>query len=162
RRRVETVISATQTSGRSAAGRPEARAEQESADSGPSQPLPGDPAGDAAGPPAPRPDVATSPIPRTPFQVFLGLFVCCQIFFLVTTNIFGFLRNLRVVAGQTAAVDVIEQIAEGENRDKERLGAHTGHLYELHRVFKRWEQVTNQDQFWRLFAPGVADHFGLP
>lgn len=85
-------------------------------------------------------------------QVFLGLFILWQLFFLTTANGLKMLDSLRP---QLKDQVFAERIAPGWANEK-------GHLHDAAEVLtgltKRWSEVTGQPQNWSLFSPNVAEY----
>lgn len=85
-------------------------------------------------------------------QVFLGLFILWQLFFLTAANGLKMLDSVRSSLKDHAFV---ETIAPGWAREK-------GHVHDAAEVVtgltKRWAQVTGQPQSWSLFSPNVASY----
>jgi hypothetical protein len=95
------------------------------------------------------------PAPR---QVILGLFVTCQLAFLVLTNLIGFYQD--------AQPYIPDPIAKGIERALPGYASKGGHAWqipeEFSTVLRRWTQLTGQDQRWSLFAPSVYQVTGFP
>jgi hypothetical protein len=101
----------------------------------------------------------TSP-PKSPSwgQVFLGLFIVGQLFFLVSSNLIGFLTDNRTEMGPEAR-QVTETLAPGWLEEK----GHVWHLLDyLAKTDKMWAQATGQLQIWSLFAPTVGRECVFP
>jgi hypothetical protein len=110
-------------------------------------------------PPTPLPpDCRRGP---TTAQVFLGLFIVWQLFFLFAANFLTLVNEVRdkqdnESVEQTLAADwkkAIGRLAPGWLEKK-------GHIHDvldlLHSVTHRWEELTCQPQYWKLFAPNVG------
>ena len=101
----------------------------------------------------------TSP-PPTPSsrQVFLGVFIVGQLFFLLSTNLIGFLIDNRTEMGPEAR-EAMTMVAPGWPEGK-------GHLWHLMdhvaKTDKMWAQTTGQLQIWSLFAPSVGRECVFP
>jgi hypothetical protein len=107
----------------------------------------------SASPPETSP---AQPVPSEPAnepttsQVLFGMLIVWQLIFLLAANILGFFKHVRSVAEDGEALRAVDELAPG-------LAGERGHFYEFYRLFRRWEQLVNQDQYWRLFAPSVGD-----
>jgi hypothetical protein len=98
--------------------------------------------------------------PKSPSwgQVFLGLFIVGQLFFLLSTNLIGFLTDYRTEMGSEAR-QVMETLAPGWLEEK----GHVWHLLDhLAKTDKMWAQATGQLQIWSLFAPTVGRECVFP
>ncbi|MFO0964050.1 MAG: hypothetical protein U0793_00500 [Gemmataceae bacterium] len=88
-------------------------------------------------------------------QVFLGVFICWQIWFLLSQNILGGIEaaqeHIRPPASAT-----IELIAPGLSKDEGQ-----GHFYDFTKWVlghnKLWMHLTGQAQSWGLFSDGYKD-----
>jgi hypothetical protein len=93
------------------------------------------------------------PPPRlTNAQVFLGLFILWQLFFLAAANACKIVENVRP---SLKGNDSIDAVAPGWTNEK-------GHVHDAEEVVngltKRWAELTGQPQSWSLFSPNVAEH----
>lgn len=98
--------------------------------------------------------------PASPRQVLLGLFILFQLFFLIVTNLLGFIKW---TPPDTEAVNERKKLI---NRVAPDFADEKGHGWawtdELDTLTRRWVQLTYQDQDWALFAPGIAKATGFP
>ena len=84
-------------------------------------------------------------------RVLLGLFILGQLFFLVSSNLIGFLKDNRKTMSAPMR-RVVETVAPGWADEK----GHLWHLMEhLGTTDKMWAQATGQTQIWKLFAPAI-------
>jgi hypothetical protein len=99
-----------------------------------------------------------TPEPPSTRQVVLGVFIVGQLFFLISTNLIGFLKDNRAEMGSQAR-QVVEAVAPGWPEEK----GHLWHLMEhLARLDKSWAQLTGQFQPWTLFAPTIGRECVFP
>jgi hypothetical protein len=104
-----------------------------------------------------------NPDPPRTGPIVLGLFILGQIFFLVASNLLGFLANVRDDAKDSppaeAVAQAVETVAPGWMQE-------AGHLHDAQRiitsVLKPWAQITGQPQSWSLFAPDVSRDVCFP
>jgi hypothetical protein len=111
---------------------------------------------------APQPSPKTVPPSNarpTTAQVFLGIFILWQMFFLFASNLVGLLGEVR------------NETSYQKNFPRDWLGVITktfpdwlnkeGHVHDALNVVKdlttRWEQLAGQPQGWSLFAPEVTN-----
>jgi len=91
-------------------------------------------------------------------QVLLGLFIAGQIFFLISTNLIGFLKDNRTEMGPETR-QVVETLAPGWPEEK----GHLWHLMDqLAKIDTIWAQTTGQIQTWLLFAPTIGRECVFP
>lgn len=104
------------------------------------------------------PDQALPVPPPSPRQVMLGLFILCQLFFLVVSNILGFIRG--------EAVELKDEPKKLANRLAPKFVDEEGHLWSWSKSaevpLRRWMQLTGQDQDWSLFSPSAGKATGFP
>jgi hypothetical protein len=109
-----------------------------------------------------------SPPPRRPsnLQVFLGLFILWQLFFLFWSNFLGYANSIRDDEDYQEKLpqlwyDFVEHCL-GWRLKEEGLKwmKKEGHLDDACKTIRgltdRWEELTNQPQNWSLFAPQVG------
>ena len=105
-----------------------------------------------------RPKLATLAPPSSPRQVVLGLFILFQLAFLVVSNLLGALKY--------GASEVKDKPKELINRLVPRFADEEGHTWkwteEFETIFRRYTQLTGQEQEWSLFAPSVGKATGFP
>jgi hypothetical protein len=102
------------------------------------------------------------PQPRTG-QIVLGLFILGQLFFLVASNLLGFLATLRDEVKEAApdeeSAREVEHLAPGWLNEE-------GHLHETQKLIlsllRPWERATGQYQNWALFSPPIAREIVFP
>jgi hypothetical protein len=96
-------------------------------------------------------------LPRTR-EVFLGLFILGQVAFLVSSNVVGYLRDMRAELAQETK-DVLETVVPGWVEEK---GPSWDVTEKTYKATRWWAQLTGQSQSWSLFAPGVAKNEVFP
>jgi hypothetical protein len=110
-----------------------------------------------------RPPVMHVPSPRglRTAQVFLGMFVLWQLFYLCSANLLSLANKVRKKKGSNDATKtlprgwqaVLNRIIPGWLDEK-------GHVHDcldiLDKVNDRWEKFTGQPEHWQLFAPGIT------
>jgi hypothetical protein len=117
------------------------------------------------GPPLPPPLAyqGNRPPARGPTtaQVFLGLFVLGQLLFLSAANCLSIINELRDDQDDEDVQEVmrrdwkkiVNRVAPGWLEKK-------GHIHDALEVVRsvviRWEELTNQPQYWKLFAPYIS------
>lgn len=100
------------------------------------------------------PSATPSPTPTTPrtAEVLLGVFICGQLWFLLSHNLFGQLEELQQYTKEEyeAVGKSVELLAPGFSS-----GSGKGHIIDaagwVRKVNKPWEQLTGQLQMWSLF-----------
>lgn len=104
--------------------------------------------------------------PRTR-QVLLGIFICWQLWFLVSQNLFGWLEDLQPDVRIRRSEEVrpisrtIEHLAPGftRNEGEGQVMALAKWVYETN---KPWAQITGQHQQWALFSGTYARDVVFP
>jgi hypothetical protein len=91
-------------------------------------------------------------------QVLLGIFIVGQLFFLLTSNLIGFLKDKRTELGPGPR-QAAEALAPGWPEEK----GHLWHALEhLTKTDKMWAETTGQFQIWSLFAPTIGRECVFP
>lgn len=94
----------------------------------------------------------------TPRQILLGVFILGQLFFLFSSNLVGFLRDVRPEM-TTAQRNIAEALAPGWPDGKGHAWMILDHLAKADRV---WAELTGQTQTWSLFAPTIGRECVFP
>ena len=97
------------------------------------------------------------PIPPSPRQVLLGLFILGQLVFLILSNVFS---AVKWTPSQTKS-----ETRRLLNRLAPEVAEETGHVWQwgdqIETNLRRWTQLTGQDQDWALFT-NVSKATGFP
>lgn len=90
--------------------------------------------------------------PRTA-QVLLGVFICWQLWFLLSQNLFGLIEDAQENI-EAPIKDAVERVAPGFTKEE-------GHVLDLAKsvsqINKPWMHVTGQLQNWALFSGSYND-----
>jgi hypothetical protein len=99
-------------------------------------------------------------VPRTA-QVFLGLFVLWQLFFLFSANLLSLVNEVRTDQNEDDTNKVLPRDWKAViNRLLPGWLDQNGHVHDglevLKGVTERWQEFTGQPQHWQLFAPTIT------
>jgi hypothetical protein len=87
-------------------------------------------------------------------QVLLGVFVCGQIVYLLVANFLNLLSDTqRITQNETPGL-IVDHLSGG-------LSEGRGHWNDVYSLARRWEQVGNCNQSWRMFSPNVGDWYSF-